>query len=82
MNPDGNYRQVMDRLAEFQAEAAAERLADPGRARRRAVGGWEGRPASRPSSERLLALVRRRPARTARVTRVRLLGQCDPQVDV
>ena len=55
MNHDVTYRLAMDRIARLQAEAAAERLADPGRSRRRSIGGWEGRPARRPPSERILA---------------------------
>lgn len=52
-----------DRTDRFRAEADAERLGVEAAARRRsrpgAIEGWEGRPARRPASDRVLALVAR-----------------------
>ena len=81
MNHDATYRLAMDRIARLHAEAAAERLADPGRSRRRAIGGWEGRPAYRPPSERIRAWMPRRPARAATVVPARRRSGSEPQVD-
>ena len=81
MNNDVTYWLAMDRISRLQAEADAERLADPKRSRRRSIGGWEGRPARRPPSRRILAWVPRRPARAATVVLGRRLGSGEPHVD-
>ena len=81
MNHDVTYRLAMDRISRLQAEAEAERLAHPERSRRRSIGGWEGRPARRPPSRRILAWVPRRPARAATVILGRRLSGGEPHVD-
>jgi len=80
MNRESNYRLAMDRIAMLQAEAAAERLGNPKRSRRRSIGGWEGRPARRAPSERILALVTRRPTGSAAVASGRRRRDGEPQV--
>jgi hypothetical protein len=82
MYHEGNYRLAMDRIAMLQAEAAAERLGNPKRSPQGSIGGWEGRPAHRGPSERILALVSHRPAWSAAVASGERPRRGDPQVDM
>lgn len=61
LDPQARLRLARDRTDRFRAEADAERqVAEARRDReRRAVAGWEGRPARLPASDRVLALAGR-----------------------
>ena len=63
LDPEAGLILARDRTDRFRAEAGAERVAGV-RRDRGATAGWEGRPAQRPASERILALAARvRPLR-------------------